>query len=379
MQHNIKNNVMKINRKVLNKVRRVKASVRLFITPNRWLIHFVSISKYITTGYKTEYPINPATIKTPEIMNMPVFINAQHIFSEKYEYPELFTGVITGQAIFNPEYNIVLDGDHSIIIETSATMCEGKYFDRHIITRKPTKEILGFSTPLRSVSNNYYHVLIDLLPRLFALFHEPYTKFELINLIYTGKLTNVEKFWLDRILPDNVKLLNVEGGENYKLENYVYLPFLTRQFAGYLPSEYLEYVLPKALPTRPRKRCNRIYISRKKAAYRIVRNEDELIDALEKYGFVSYELENYTVEEQINIFYDAEIVISPHGAGLTNLIYAENCYVLELFANSTVKPSYYTISKSVGHVYDYLCSNESWINDDFTADVDMILHKLSCR
>lgn len=84
---------------------------------------------------------------------------------------------------------------------------------------------------------------------------------------------------------------------------------------------------------RPKKR---IYISRKSATRRKVENELELIDLLKDNGFLILELEDFYFSEQVKLFSDCEILISIHGAGLTNCIFMqENTYLLEFYKQGT--------------------------------------------
>ena len=55
---------------------------------------------------------------------------------------------------------------------------------------------------------------------------------------------------------------------------------------------------------------------------------------LEEYGFTSIIPENYTVKEQMTLFYNADIVFSVHGANSTNCLYMrKNTVFIEAFSN----------------------------------------------
>lgn len=94
--------------------------------------------------------------------------------------------------------------------------------------------------------------------------------------------------------------------------------------------------------TTPKSR-KRIYIKRKKRnGSRHISNNCEVESLLQSMGFQVVELEGISVREQIAIFYDADTIVSPHGAGLTNLIH---CYyapkVVELFPTGFWTFGYY--------------------------------------
>ncbi len=68
--------------------------------------------------------------------------------------------------------------------------------------------------------------------------------------------------------------------------------------------------------------ASRLYISRKKAGRRHLVNEEQLFPILSKYGFVPVFLEDMEIRDQIRLFRKATHVIAPHGAGLSNIVFA---------------------------------------------------------
>jgi len=78
----------------------------------------------------------------------------------------------------------------------------------------------------------------------------------------------------------------------------------------------------------------KIYISRsdpKKSTARKIANEVELEMLLAKYGFKTVYMENYNFLEQVSIASKAKIILSPHGAGITNAMFmADNGILIEL-------------------------------------------------
>ena len=94
-----------------------------------------------------------------------------------------------------------------------------------------------------------------------------------------------------------------------------------------------------------------IYIKRKLASGRAIVNEQELIQSLKKFGFVDYYLEDMNFYKQVQLFYNAKVVIAPHGAGLTNLIFSKsNTKILELFGDY-LNPVFYKMSSAKGMDY----------------------------
>jgi hypothetical protein len=96
-----------------------------------------------------------------------------------------------------------------------------------------------------------------------------------------------------------------------------------------------------------------IFISRRKALGRRIVNEDEVIRALTPLGFSVYLLEEMSYAEQVRLFAQAKIIVAPHGAGLTNLIFAENPIIIELFG-AYVGREFANLSRSLGFKYGCL-------------------------
>jgi hypothetical protein len=113
----------------------------------------------------------------------------------------------------------------------------------------------------------------------------------------------------------------------------------------------------------------RLYVSRADAADRRVRNEDELLDTLDAYGFERLVPGEHSFEEQVRRFANAEFVVGPHGAGLTNLIFAEEATLVELFGEYR-NAAFFTLARGLG--YGYGCVRCRPEDRDMVADVDAV-------
>jgi len=103
----------------------------------------------------------------------------------------------------------------------------------------------------------------------------------------------------------------------------------------------------------------RLYVSRGNAGHRRVLNEPEVVSLLAGYGFRSVQAEELEFRDQAALFRDAEIVIAPHGGGLSNLVFcAPGATVIELFPPVNID-LYYRLATRLNLKYHFLKSTDS--------------------
>ncbi len=124
--------------------------------------------------------------------------------------------------------------------------------------------------------------------------------------------------------------------------------------------------------------ARRIYISRGDASRRRVANEDELVERLEERGFVSVQLGRHSAMEQIGLFREADIVVGPHGMGLTHIIAAKNVgKVIELFHPNAGTDAYALVARAADAEYDFVIGTDvPGTPHDFAIDVQRVLDLL---
>ncbi|MGL5075704.1 MAG: glycosyltransferase family 61 protein, partial [Waterburya sp.] len=74
---------------------------------------------------------------------------------------------------------------------------------------------------------------------------------------------------------------------------------------------------------------------------------------LEPLGFAIYILEEMSYLEQVKLFAQAQVIVAPHGAGLTNLIFADHPIILELFG-AYVGREFANLARGMGFEYGCL-------------------------
>lgn len=94
----------------------------------------------------------------------------------------------------------------------------------------------------------------------------------------------------------------------------------------------------------------RVLITRRDATIRRLANLDAVERALAPLGFETVTPGEYSVAEQVRLFEDTELIVGPHGAGLTNLLYATDTTVVELFGMKR-SASFARLCEICGHGY----------------------------
>ena len=89
---------------------------------------------------------------------------------------------------------------------------------------------------------------------------------------------------------------------------------------------------------------NRIYVSRNKGRpVRQVINEEELMKCLEPFGFRRIFMEDLDVKDQIRLFSEAEIIITPHGSALAfSTFCSESTTIIELLDKPLTELKHYS-------------------------------------
>jgi capsular polysaccharide biosynthesis protein len=98
----------------------------------------------------------------------------------------------------------------------------------------------------------------------------------------------------------------------------------------------------------------RLFTSREDASWRRVVNEGPAMELLAEHGFERLECGRMTIREQAAAFAEASIVVGPHGAGLTNLLFTPpGATVIELFASPAAIEisNYRVLCARLGHRY----------------------------
>ncbi len=179
----------------------------------------------------------------------------------------------------------------------------------------------------------YYHWIIDIAPKIAAVqaaacdndrqwifprSGQPYES-ETLEMLGISESDVIDSLQYRSIQVDTVSMMALPGW------------FEIQEACAILRGRLLPYAGPAV--------GERIFLKRR--GRRTCVNEDEVVRFLTPKGFVMVEDEPRSVAAQIGIFKNATVIVAPHGAALSNLLWCpEDSQVVECFAEGYSPPYY---------------------------------------
>ncbi|GAA3670771.1 hypothetical protein GCM10022237_33170 [Nocardioides ginsengisoli] len=200
----------------------------------------------------------------------------------------------------------------------------------------------------RATGHNYYHFLMDALPRL-AMLDDAFPGVVPDRWVVDTH-TRYQRELLALVGLDTDKI--VTPGPGFSLQaRRLLVPSLPNVSTIVSPetTAWLRTRLPARASAADLPR--RLYVTRGTTPHtRRMVQEDAVVAMLLARGFSVIDPGTLSVQEQIDHFAAADVVVAPHGAALSNLTFApEGVRVLELFAPGYVNGGYWSI---VGNITD---------------------------
>lgn len=217
-----------------------------------------------------------------------------------------------------------------IIQKISTKTVSIKYCDENI---KVYHKAIHF---LKDHSCNYFHWLVECLPRLMLINQLPETKnlpllvdsnlaqqqLDALNLLNQENrpihyLAKNECFLVDKLyFPSHLSIIhdNMKSPVCYS-EDIIYSPNAMQ----YIRNQFLNKICPNENTG-----YKKLYVSRKGSRYRKILNEDELQELMTANGFEIVFPEKLSFKMQVKLFSQAKIVVGQSGAGLANLLFVPN-------------------------------------------------------
>ncbi|MDO5973956.1 glycosyltransferase family 61 protein [Flavivirga jejuensis] len=187
------------------------------------------------------------------------------------------------------------------------------------------------------LEQNYYHWILECVSRLVIIKTEELNKYKIVI------DSKSPKFVIDsliNLLDINQENIFLKKNKRLKVSNVLIPSFPhTRDESTSWTNVYNPSVIRKINSLSKRKtiiapRKRNFIISRKKATQRRILNSDIILKKYTELCFEIVFLEDLLFTEQMQLFRNAGIIISTHGAGLTNLIFSEQPVIVEFFPSN---------------------------------------------
>ncbi|MDJ0555731.1 MAG: tetratricopeptide repeat protein [Microcoleaceae cyanobacterium MO_207.B10] len=210
-------------------------------------------------------------------------------------------------------------------------------------------------------AGGYYHWMFDMVAR--------------ISLLYQSSIdiSSIDKFIVNKIQTrfhqETIKKLGIPQSKIIESCNYPHIqtdrlivpsiPIKSGFRTTKIACEALKNIFLSQQISSSSLYPERIYINRSQTSKRRVVNEEEVVNLLEKFGFQSIILESLSIEEQALYLANALVVIAPHGAGLTNILFCNpGTKIVEIFAPEYILVCYWVISNICGLEHYHLIGDE---------------------
>jgi len=200
-------------------------------------------------------------------------------------------------------------------------------------------------------SKNYFHWVIDYLPFIAAA-----KKIDAKARYICSE--NLTQYQLDSLSWLQIEPELIHQSDWIMTENVI-LP-KRRHLSGSPSIHTLEFLRKSFEPLALDNECAslRLYISRRYSS-RALQNEVEIEEILEENGFETLYLERLSFKDQVQKFANADIIIAPHGAGLTNILWCkEGTKVIELTTSNVFNPCYRNLSNQIGLNHAFISADK---------------------
>ena len=273
-------------------------------------------------------------------------VNEISINGKKYNLDNNIYKIPNGVIFTDLVENVAIIKDNFILPEISYQQIKGelKEINQNSVIYKGTnriqKKIDGkiFCLVQGGSGNNYFHFLFDIITKL-EIYQQKFLLSE-IDYFYVPGISDWQKKILslfeineDRLIDSN-NFRHIKGTEIIAVDHPWYKKGFVQQEIKNLPEWSIFFLREKFLKyKRIFNASKKIFIDRSDSVYSHCKliNNQEIIEYLETKGYKSYQVSKLDFFEQIYLFENADIIISPHGAALTNIIFSNsNLKLLEL-------------------------------------------------
>lgn len=202
----------------------------------------------------------------------------------------------------------------------------------------------------------YYHWMVDILPRLGLLERQGISLDSINHFIVREISGDFQRQTLARMGIDESRIVETVSDQYLSCDRLLHIEMenaINMKMNRFIPL-WLKHRFQVA--PQPGERL-KLYISRPEGVRRGISNEAELRPHLEAAGFTMMAMEGLTVDEQVALLSRVDVLMSPHGGALTNMVFCRpGIKVVEILSRH-VYPYYYGLAEMCGHRYHAIMEN----------------------
>ena len=234
-----------------------------------------------------------------------------------------------------------------------------------------------------SSAENYFHFMFDILPKLWMVNSK--IKFEDIDYFLLNKKIDWQIKILKIIGINSDKILSakqyrhVEAAKIISVTHPWYVEGYIQEQVYSVPSWIIYELRKNFLNKNVQKKNLKIFLDRSdsKFLHCKIMNNSKLINFLEKRNFQIIKPEKLSLNEQIDIFNNAQIIIAGHGAALTNIVFCEkNTNIIEFIPSSHPSRKCERISKILNLNYFRFITEDTKNDKQFPYNINVDLGEL---
>jgi capsular polysaccharide biosynthesis protein len=278
----------------------------------------------------------------------------EYLFSNEYQREINRTRLLKLHYVFcTAEGFIISIFPPRVISRKRLSIADRVYVVKKVISRKLLCNLKNetYTFAFDQWTEGYFHWLLDFLPKILIAQKE----LSDVSLMLPVKFRNI-------LYQDSLKVLGIKNIYFFEENKTVFLrtliyPHSTTPTGNYNPEIIIklrnlfhEHFLSISLQAH-----KRIYISRSKSAKRRLNNEKSIIKILKANKFEVVFTEELSLAEQLNMAANARIIISNHGAGLSNILFMKpGNFVMEIrHMNDAHNNCYFTLASAMNLKYYY--------------------------
>ncbi|KQM63948.1 hypothetical protein ASE74_12335 [Pedobacter sp. Leaf216] len=319
----------------------------------------------IETGKMIVYPNCPSFVNAPPILRTVSNINRYELKGVYKEPDRILYKLLSGTILSNN--GLVYDRKKRAFIEESAKEWTIRLYHSpftNVINYPPKKKLEGIvlSCLTNGADGGFYHFFLESLPKL----HYCHEIIELSSFILlNGPKTDWKLGWLKKANIDIDKVIWVMNTDHIECDQLIFTNRLIhdQQISKWCINSLLAlFNIKQVTPAEKFTNNVIIWITREGLKERHIKWEEDILMDFPKIERI--DLNKLTPDETIDLLQKSTHVISPHGAGLSNIIFCNSgTKILEILPNDkSFQPCYSRISSMLG--FEHSIINVDFMNPE---------------